>query len=211
VDHRTYIDAFLEVMGIDEGVIVVGHEWGGALALDWANRHREAVRGVAYLETIVTPLTWYDWPESARSIFQALRTEAGDEMVLVKNLIVERLLPAGVIEPLPADVMAEYRRPYPDVGEERRPMLSWPRELPIDGDPEAVADVVGGYSAWLASSSIPKLFINGDPGWMLVGRQREVCRQWPNQTEVTVPGIHYLQEDAGGMIGTALAQWIKSL
>lgn len=211
VDHRTYVDALFEVLGFDHDVVLVGHDWGGALLFDWANRHRSAVTGIAYMETIVAPLTWDDWPEVARPIFQAMRSDAGEEIVLNKNVFVERILPASVIDPLPPEVMEEYRRPFLEIGESRRPTLSWPRELPIDGQPEAVKEIVAAYGAWLSESPVPKLFVNAEPGSILVGRQREFCRSWPNQVEVTVRGIHFIQEDAGDEIGAALADWLDRI
>ncbi len=211
LDHRTYVDAFMSVLGIESDVILVGHEWGAALMFDWAARHPNAVAGLVYMEALVMPLEWDDWPEGSRSIHGALRSEAGDELVLAKNLVVERLLPATVIEPIPDPVMEEYRRPYASVGEDRRPTLTLAREVPIGGEPRAVATVVSGYQKWLERAAVPKLFINGAPGYLLVGRQREVCRRFPNQTEVTVPGLHHLPEDSGPAIGRAIAKWLDRL
>ena len=208
IDHRTYLDALLEVLGVTRDVIIVGHDWGGALGFDWANRHRQAVHGVVYMETLVMPVTWDDWPEPSRKIFAAMRSSGGEEMILDKNIFIERILPASVIRPLTEEIMDEYRRPYLERGEGRRPMLTWPREIPIEGEPAAVAQVVEDYSQWLVQAPMRKLFINGDPGSILVGRQREFCRTWANQTEVTVPGIHFLQEDSGPRIGQAIAEWL---
>ena len=210
VDHRTYLEAFLEELGVVRDVVFVGHDWGGALAFDWANRHREAVKGLAYMETIVKPVTWEDWPESARGIFQAMRSEAGEEICLVKNVFVERILPASVLDPLPEEVMAEYRRPFAEPGEGRRPTLTW-REIPIDGEPADVTEIVDAYATWLASSEVPKLFVNAEPGTILTGPQREFCRSWPQQTEVTVRGLHFIQEDSPDEIGEAIAAWYSSL
>lgn len=209
IDHRTYLDALLEVLEVNQNVTLVGHDWGGALGFDWAHRHPDAVKGIVYMETIVIPVTWEDWPEDARRIFQAMRSEAGEEMVLNKNIFVERILPASVLNPLDEEVMEEYRRPYRNRGEDRRPTLTWPREIPIGGEPAAVAEIVDSYGQWLSSSQIPKLFINAEPGSILTGRQREFCRTWPNQTEVTVPGVHFIQEDSGPEIGRAIANWIR--
>ncbi len=208
IDHRTYLDALLEVLEATADVTVVGHDWGGALGFDWANRHRRSVRGIAYMETIVMPVTWADWPEASRGIFQAMRSEAGEEIILDKNVFVERILPASVLRPLDEETMDEYRRPYLSPGESRRPTLTWPREIPIDREPEAVAAVVEDYGRWLSTSDVPKLFVNADPGAILVGRQREYCRTWRNQTEVTVPGVHFIQEDSGTEIGEAIATWL---
>ena len=208
VDHRTYLDALLEVLGVGERVTIVGHDWGGALGFDWANRHRGSVEGIAYMETLVMPVTWDDWPEAARPIFQGLRSEAGEAMVLDKNVFVERILPASTLRPPSEETMEEYRRPYLQAGEGRRPTLTWPRQIPLDGEPADVAEIVDGYARWLATTEVPKLFVNADPGSILVGRQREFCRTWPNQTEVTVPGVHFIQEDSGPEIGRAIARWM---
>lgn len=211
VDHRTYLEALLEELGVTDNVVFVGHDWGGALAFDWANRHREAIKGLAYMETIVRPVSWDDWPESARGIFQAMRSEAGEEICLVKNVFVERILPASVLDPLPDEVMAEYRRPFAEPGEGRRPTLTWPREIPIDGEPADVTEIVDDYARWLATSEVPKLFVNAEPGTILTGPQREFCRSWPHQSEVTVRGLHFIQEDSPDEIGEAIASWYRSL
>ncbi len=211
VDHRRYLDALLAALGVEDDVILVGHDWGGALLFDWANRHRSAVAGIAYMETIVTPLEWSDWPETATGIFQAMRSDAGEEIVLEKNVFVERILPKSVLDPLSEEVMAEYRRPFAEPGEGRRPTLTWPRQIPIEGEPADVTEIVAAYAAWLAESSVPKLFIDADPGSILIGRQREVCRAWPDQETVTVRGSHFVQEDSGPPIGRAIASWLSAL
>jgi haloalkane dehalogenase len=211
VEHRRYLDGLLERLGVDDRVTFVLHDWGGALGFDWANRHRDAVRAIAYMETIVAPLGWEDWPEAARPIFQAMRSLAGEKMVLDKNVFVERILPASVLDPLADEVMAEYRRPFLDPGERRRPMLTWPREIPIDGEPADVHELVAAYSAWMATSPIPKLFVDADPGSILVGRQRDVCLGWPNQEKVVVGGSHFVQEDSGPAIGAAVAGWLATI
>lgn len=208
IDHRTYLDALLEVLDVNSNVTIVGHDWGGALGFDWANRHRSAVSGIVYMETLVMPITWDDWPEASRHVFEGLRSEAGEQMILDRNLFVERILPASVLNPLSDQTMDEYRRPFAERGEGRRPMLTWPREIPIDGEPAAVAEIVESYGQWLSTSEVPKLFVNADPGSILVGRPREFCRTWPNQTEVTVPGIHFIQEDSGPEIGRLIAAWM---
>ncbi len=211
VEHRRYLDALLAALGVEQRVTFVVHDWGSALGFDWAFRHPGAVKGIAYMEALVRPVRWEDWPEAARGIFQGLRSEAGEEMVLTKNVFVERILPASVLTPLSDEVMDEYRRPYLEPGESRRPTLTWPREIPIEGEPEDVHCIVAEYSEWLSQSDLPKLFINGDPGSILVGSQRDFCRTWPNQREVTVPGIHFLQEDSGADIGAAIAGWYQRL
>ena len=209
--HREYLDALLDHVGATANVTLVIHDWGSALGFDWANRHRDAVCGIAYMEGIVCPMDWDDWPEPSRPIFKGLRSEAGDELILEKNAFIELILPQSILRDLTEEEMAEYRRPFAEAGEDRRPTLSWPRELPIGGEPADVVDIVQSYADWLKQSDIPKLFINAEPGAILVGRQRELCRGWPNQDEVTVPGIHFIQEDSADEIGHAIADWLKDL
>ncbi len=211
VDHQEYLEVFLEVVGVDSDVVVVAHDWGGPLAFDWARRNHTIIKGVVYMETIVTGLTWEDWPEPSRNIFAAMRGEAGEEIILQKNVFVERILPASVLGGLSQEVMDVYRAPYLEPGESRRPTLTWPRELPIDGEPADVTGIVAANESWLAGPEVPKLFINAEPGSVLTGRQREVCRAWPNQEEVTVDGIHFIQEDSGPEIGQAVADWLSRL
>lgn len=210
--HAEYLEAFMDVMGLtDENVTLVGHDWGGPLLFDWGRRHPGAVKGVVYMETIVTPVTWDDWPDEARGIFRAMRSDAGEEIVLEKNVFVERILPASVLEPLSEETMSIYRRPYLEPGESRRPALTWPREIPIDGEPEYTQTLIEANEEWLSGPEVPKLFINAAPGSILVGRQREVCRAWENQVEVTVPGIHFIQEDSGEEIGRHIRSWLTGL
>ncbi len=211
VEHRKYLDGLLDQLNLGDNVTLVIHDWGSALGFDWANRHRDRVAGIAYMEAIVRPVAWEDWPESARGIFQSMRSEAGDEMILKKNLFVEAILPASILRTLSDQEMAEYRRPFLQPGEHRRPTLTWPRQIPLAGSPEDVVEVVQDYSEWLAASEFPKLFVNADPGTILTGGQREFCRTWPNQTEVTVPGIHFIQEDSAEAIGTALVGWLSEM
>lgn len=209
--HANYIEAFFEVLGIDDSVTLVGHDWGGPLLFEWGRKNFGAVKGVVYMETIVTPLTWDDWPESARRIFQGMRSDAGEEMVLEKNVFVERILPSSVLEPLPDVVMDVYRKPYLQPGESRRPTLTWPRELPIDGEPEDMVRVIEANEAWLSGEEVPKLYVNAEPGSIMGDRVREMVRSWPNQTEVTVPGVHFIQEDSGREMGQAIAEWLRDL
>lgn len=211
VEHREYLDGALEALGVRERVTWVIHDWGSALGFDWANRHRDAVLGIAYMEGIVRPLGWEEWPEAARGVFQGFRSPAGEEMVIEKNVFVERVLPGSILRELSAQEMAVYRRPFVEAGEDRRPTLSWPRQIPIDGEPADVVEIVQSYADWLSASKIPKLFINAAPGAILIGAQREFCRAWPNQQEVTVAGNHFLQEDSPDEIGEAIAHWRKSI
>ncbi|MEA3509923.1 MAG: haloalkane dehalogenase [Actinomycetota bacterium] len=210
IDHRRYLDAFLDAVGVGEAATLVIHDWGSALGFDWANRHRESVAGIAYMEAIVRPVSWTDWPRASRPVFEAMRSAAGEEIVLEKNTFVEKILPASIVRPLSDEEMDEYRRPFQNPGEDRRPTLTWPREIPIDGEPEDVAEIVASYGRWLSASDVPKLFIDAVPGAILVGAQREFCRTWPNQVEASVSGIHFIQEDSPGEIGMALRQWIAS-
>ncbi len=211
VEHRRFLDALLEALGVAERVTLVMHDWGSALGFDWANRHRDAVKGLAYMEAIVQPLTWAQWPEASRRVFQGFRSDSGESMILEKNVFVERVLPGSIKRELTEEEMAEYRRPFAKPGEGRRPTLTWPREIPIEGEPADVTEIVSSYAAWLRESPVPKLFINAVPGAILVGEQREFCRIWPNQTEVTVPGIHFIQEDSPDDIGQATAEWFRTL
>ena len=210
VDHRRYLDGLLEALEVRHNVTFVVHDWGSALGFDWANRHRDAVTGLAYMEAIVRPVTWAEWPDAARGIFQGFRSEAGESMVLDRNIFVEAVLPRSVLRTLTDDEMAEYRRPFLEPGEGRRPTLTWPREIPIDGEPADVTEIVTSYGEWLSTSPVPKLFVNAEPGAILTGALREVCRAWPNQTEVTVRGSHFVQEDSPGEIGRAIADWLPT-
>jgi len=210
IEHRRYLDAALDALGISENVRLVIHDWGSALGFDWANRHRDCVKGICYMEGLVCPIaSWDDWPEAARRVFQGFRSPAGEDMVLEGNVFVERVLPGSIIRKLDEKEMAAYRRPFAEPGEARRPTLSWPRQLPIAGEPAEVVAIVEAYGDWLKSSDLPKLFINAEPGAILTGPQREFCRSWPNQVEVTVSGIHFIQEDSPDDIGSSIADWLS--
>jgi haloalkane dehalogenase len=212
VDHARYLDAWFAAIVPARPVTLVVHDWGSALGFDWARRHPERVRGVVYMEALVRPVTWDEWPEPARKIFQAMRSPGGEEMVLQKNVFVERILPASVLRGLTEAEMTVYRRPFLEPGESRRPTLTWPRQIPIDGEPADVVAIVDAYAQWLAAAdALPKLFVNADPGVILTGPQREFCRQWPNQREVTVRGSHFIQEDSPHEIGEAVAAFVGRL
>lgn len=210
-EHCRYLDALLDALGVKQRVTLVLHDWGSALGFDWANRHRTAVKGIAYMEAIVRPRRWNDWPEPTQRVFQALRSAAGERMILEENFFIETLLPRMVLRSLADTEMAEYRRPFAEPGEGRRPTLTWPRQLPIEGEPADVTAIVQAYADWLPHTSIPKLFINGEPGAALIGGLREFCRTWSAQTEVTVRGLHFLQEDSPDEIGQAIATWLQAL
>jgi haloalkane dehalogenase len=211
VEHRKYLDALLEQLGVASNVTLVIHDWGSALGFDWANRHRDAMKGVCYMEAIVRPVTWQEWPDPATPVFQGFRSENGEAMVLEKNVFVERVLPGSVIRPMSDEEMAVYRRPFAEPGECRRPTLTWPRQIPISGEPADVVAIAQDYADWLAQSQMPKLFVNAEPGAILTGPQREFCRTWPNQAEVTVKGSHFIQEDSPHEIGEALRSWLLAL
>ena len=210
VEHRTYLDGLLDQLDLGDKITFVIHDWGSALGFDWANRHRDRVAGICYMEAIVRPVTWEQWPAGATDIFKAMRSAAGEEMILTKNLFVEAILPASIIRKLSDEEMDEYRRPFLNAGEDRRPTLTWPRQIPLDGEPADVVEIVQSYADWLSTSDVPKLFVNADPGTILTGPQREFARTWPNQTEVTVAGSHFIQEDSADEIGVALADWLPT-
>ncbi|WP_433734056.1 haloalkane dehalogenase [Nocardia sp. CA-129566] len=210
-EHRDHLFALWDALDLGDDVVLVLHDWGSALGFDWANQHRDRVRAIVYMESIVMPVTWEQWPEGARGVFQGFRSSAGEGMVLEKNIFVERVLPGSVLRSLSEAEMAEYRRPFASPGEDRRPTLSWPRQIPIDGEPKDVVGVVDNYGKWLSTSDLPKLFVNAEPGSILTGVQREFCRTWPNQREITVPGSHFIQEDSPDAIGSAIAEFVKEV
>jgi haloalkane dehalogenase len=213
VEHRRYLDALLEALDVREGVTFVIHDWGSALGFDWANRHREAVTGIAYMEAIVVPQRWDHWDKfGMRPALQGLRSAAGEEMVLRDNFFIEQILPKAILRTLSAEEMAAYRRPFAEPGEGRRPTLTWPREIPVEGEPADVVAIVAAYADWLATSSVPKLFVKAEPGGILSNdADLNVVRRFPAQTEVTVKGIHYVQEDSPDEIGRAIAGWMETL
>jgi haloalkane dehalogenase len=211
VDHARYLDAWFDALGLARRVTLVVHDWGSALGFHWAARHPECVKALAYMEAIVRPVTWPEWPDNARGIFQSMRSPAGEAIILDKNVFVERILPGSVLRRLGEEEMQVYRSPWLTPGEPRRPMLTWPREIPIEGEPADVVAIVEDYGRWLATTTTPKLFVNADPGSILVGAQREFCRAWPNQREVTVRGSHFVQEDSPAEIGQALARFLEDI
>jgi haloalkane dehalogenase len=209
-EQRDYLFALWDALDLGDHVTLVVHDWGSALGFDWANQHRDRVQGIAFMEAIVTPISWSDFPNSVREVFQGFRSPHGEKMVLEQNLFVEAVLPGAIQRRLSDEEMDHYRQPFVNPGEDRRPTLSWPRNIPIDGQPADVVSVVEDYSRWLAGSDVPKLFINAEPGALIRGRIRELIRTWPNLTETTVNGVHFVQEDSPDEIGTAVAAFVRT-
>ncbi|MFB0922781.1 MAG: haloalkane dehalogenase [Alphaproteobacteria bacterium] len=212
VEHSDYLDKLLDQIGVHSNVTLVIHDWGSGLGFHWANTHRNAVKGIAYMEAMVKARSWDDFPEKARPAFQAMRSPKGEEMVLENNFFVEVMLPGSIIRDLSEEEHNEYRRPFANAGEDRRPTLTWPRQIPIEGDPADVTSIMDDYGKWLSTSDVPKLFFDAKPGAILSeGASRDFCRSWPNQTEVQVKGVHFIQEDSPDEIGQAIADWMGTL
>lgn len=206
----SYVDGLLDVIGAKDNVTLVIHDWGSAIGFLWAMRHAAATKGIAYMEGIVKPVSWADWPEAARGIFKGFRSDKGEDLILNRNMFIEGVLPSSILRKLSDTEMNAYRAPYAE-SDDRQPLLNWPRQIPIEGEPEDVVALVNEYGAFMAGTDLPKLFINADPGSILVGPQREFCRSWPNQQEVTVKGLHFIQEDSPTEIGQAVATWLQAL
>jgi haloalkane dehalogenase len=213
LEHRRYLDALLEALDVRERITFVIHDWGSALGFDWANRHREAVKGIAYMEAIVQPQGWDHWDgANMRPALKALRSEAGEAMVLQDNFFIEQILPKAILRTLSAEEMAEYRRPFAEPGEGRRPTLTWVRQIPIEGEPPDVNSIVAAYADWLATSRVRKLFVKAEPGLLIAGGENlDFARKLPAQTEVTIAGVHYVQEDSPNEIGRAIAGWMGAI
>jgi len=209
--HRDHLAAFIDaVIDTQEKIILVAHDWGAALAFDWANHHRSRVAGIAYMEAIVRPITPADGASELGPTFMALRSPQGDAMILEQNMFVEQLLPKLVMRTLSDAEMAEYRRPF-GTPADRWPTLDWPRQIPLAGNPPEVVAIVESYAAWMAENDLPKLFVNAEPGAVLTRGLRDFCRSWKQQTEVTVTGKHFIQEDSPREIGEAIAGWISEM
>ncbi|MCV6584154.1 MAG: haloalkane dehalogenase [Marinibacterium sp.] len=211
-EHRSYLFALLDTLGVTQNVTLVLHDWGSALGFHWAQTHPDAVKAIAFMEAIVAPVpSWDAFPDGAREIFQAFRSPAGEDIILKSNAFVEGTLPHSILRDLSPEEMDEYRRPFRTPGEDRRPTLSWPRQIPIAGEPPEMVEIVQAYGAFMAASDLPKLYVNAEPGALLAkGPARDFVRSWPNLTEVTVPGIHYIQEDSPHDIGRAIADWLPA-
>ena len=208
--QKQYFDKCLEELEIKENITFVIHDWGSALGFNWAYEHQESVKGICYMEAIVKKISWEDWPKDAKSIFQGFRSDAGEDLILKKNLFIEGVLPNAIIRNLTETEMDIYRKPFlKEI--DRRPTLDWPRQIPINNEPEDVCKIVDNYSSWMSINEIPKLFINADPGSILTGKQREFCRKWKNQQELTVKGNHFIQEDSPNEIGEAISKWYRNL
>lgn len=210
-EHYHYVNAAIESLTNGENITFVIHDWGSALGFNWCYHNPDSVKGIAYMEAIVKEMTWEDWRDEAKGIFQGFRSDAGESLILEKNYFVERVLPGSIIRRLRDEEIEEYRRPFLNPGEDRRPTLSWPREIPIEGQPANVCKIVNQYAEWMQTNDIPKLFINAEPGAITTGRMRDFCRSWKNQTEVTVKGIHFIQEDSPDDIGKAISTWYKNI
>ena len=210
-EHYHYVNAAIESLTNGENTTFVIHDWGSALGFNWCYHNPDSVKGIAYMEAIVKEMTWEDWRDEAKGIFQGFRSDAGESLVLEKNYFVERVLPGSILRRLRDEEIEEYRRPFLNPGEDRRPTLSWPREIPIEGQPGNVCEIVNRYAEWMETNNIPKLFINAEPGAITTGRIRDFCRSWRNQTEVTVKGGHFVQEDSPDEIGKAISTWYKNI
>jgi len=211
-EQREYLFALWEELGLKRDVVLVIHDWGSTLGFDWAHQHADRVQGIAYMEAAPLPLTWSDFPdEMSRNVFKAFRSDAGEDMVLRDNIFVEAFLIEAEKQNLSEADKAEYRRPFLNAGEDRRPTLTWPRQISLDGSPSDVTKIVSDFSEWLKDSPVPKLWLRGDPGFITNGRLATFCGSLQNQTEIQVRGQHFLQESSGPEIGKAVADFVRVL
>ena len=211
LEHSKFLYKLLDELDLDNVSLVI-HDWGSALGFNWAKINPSKIKSITYMEAIVCPIdSWEEWPEIARKTFQLFRSDAGEELILEKNYFVERVLSGDTRLEMDSEEMQTYLKPFFNPGEDRRPTLTWPRQIPIAGEPREVVKIVQEYEEFLGNSDIPKLFVNAEPGSILVGKQRERARLWPNQKEVTVKGSHFLQEDSPSEIGKAVANWLNIL
>ena len=207
----SYLTALMDELDLGDNIHLIIHDWGSAMDFQFARENQDRIKSITYMEAIVMPLTWDQWPDPATKIFGLFRSEAGEELVLEKNFFVERILLADSSTGYTEEEKSEYIRPFINPGEDRRPTLTWPRQIPLDGEPSEVVEEVRLNAEFHKESDIPKLFINADPGSILIGDQREFARSWKNQTEVTVSGNHFIQEDSSEEIGAALRNFVESL
>ncbi len=206
-----YIDKILNKLEINQDITLILHDWGSALGFYWAMKNPEKIKAICYMEAIVSPINWSDWPEQARGIFKGFRSAKGEDLILKRNMFIEAVLPSSIIRKLTKDEMDEYRKPFLNEND-RQVTLNWPRQIPIEGEPSHMFRLVTSYAEWISNDGdIPKLFINADPGSILIGNQREFCRGWKNQTEVTVNGLHFIQEDSPHEIGEAISSWMRNI
>jgi haloalkane dehalogenase len=207
----SYLTALMDELDLGDNIHLIIHDWGSAMGFQFARENKDRIKSITYMEAIVMPLTWDQWPDPATKIFGLFRSEAGEELVLEKNFFVERILLADSSTGYTEEEKSEYIRPFINPGEDRRPTLTWPRQIPLDGEPSEVVEEVKLNAEFHKESDIPKLFINADPGSILIGDQREFARSWKNQTEITVSGNHFIQEDSSEEIGAALRNFVESL
>ena len=207
----SYLTALMDELDLGDNIHLIIHDWGSAMGFQFARENKDKIKSITYMEAIVMPLTWDQWPDPATKIFGLFRSEAGEELVLEKNFFVERILLADSSTGYTEEEKSEYIRPFINPGEDRRPTLTWPRQIPLDGEPSEVVEEVRLNAEFHKESDIPKLFINADPGSILIGDQREFARSWKNQTEITVSGNHFVQEDSSEEIGAALRNFVESL
>lgn len=210
-NHGDYLFSLWDSLDLGNRVVLVLDDWGAALGFDWASRHRDRVQGVVYMEPMAIPLQWSDLPEQAHPFFRGLRSPAGEQMVLEQNVFIDKILPGSLLRQFTEEEMAHYGQPFLNAGEDRRPTLSWPRSLPLDGEPASTVEFMNGYLQWIPESEVPKLFISGDPGQLVRGTVRQAYQKWHNQTEVTVKGRKFLQEDSPDEIGAAIAGFVKRI
>jgi len=210
-EHFEYLDKAIREVVTGDKITFVLHDWGSALGFHWAFMNQDRLKGIAYMEGIVKELKWEEWNEESRGLFQAMRSDVGEELILQKNIFIEKILTGSIIRDLSDEELEKYREPFKMPGEDRRVMLSWPRQIPIEGEPENVCKIVSEYSDWMSKNNIPKLFINAEPGAIIQGVVRDFCRTWNNQSEITVKGIHFIQEDSPNEIGSAIRKWYEEI
>ena len=210
VDHANYLDGFIEKLGLKNITLVV-HDWGSALGFNYAMQHEDNVKGIAFMEALLMPLTWDVFSDEFENIFQTFRTPgAGYDLIVNKNFFVEQILPGGILRNLTEEEMNQYREPY-KIAESRKPVWVWPNEIPIDGKPADVHKIVTDYNIWLQETELPKILFFADPGAITNASVVDWSEANLKNLETVDlgQGIHYLQEDHPEAIGRALANWIQ--